>query len=132
MTSRCEIALAGTGLADTIVLPASGVVIRGTGRRLPRAWGDAANETQADCLRLIIRAELRMAAAIDAGQQRGEVTTREDNLRRGPDIHTSDIGATLPELGIDRRRPLRARCSALFRRQNRKSAQVALLAHARA
>src|SRR6266542_4199098 len=34
---------------------------------------DAGNETKADCLSIIKRAELRMADEIDAAQQRGEV-----------------------------------------------------------
>src|SRR6266511_2244619 len=34
---------------------------------------EVANETQADCLSIIKRAELRMADEIDAAQQRGEV-----------------------------------------------------------
>src|SRR5918995_1094458 len=32
----------------------------------------AANETQADCLRMVVRAETRMADEIDRGQERGE------------------------------------------------------------
>ena len=35
----------------------------------------AANETHADCLRMIVRAEMRMADEIDAGQKRGEIAT---------------------------------------------------------
>src|SRR6266542_1844239 len=34
---------------------------------------EAANETQADCLSMIKRAELRMADEIDAAQERGEI-----------------------------------------------------------
>jgi len=61
----------------------------------------AANETQADCLSMIVRAEIRMANAIDKGQERGEVTTRADNQH----VRTSDKHpASFDELGIDRRR----------------------------
>ncbi len=49
-------------------------------------------------------AEIRMANEVDAAQERGEVARREDNLLRGPDDRSSDIGkATLSDLGIDRR-----------------------------
>lgn len=46
----------------------------------------AANETHADCLRVITRAEMRMADEIDAGQARGEVASRRD----GTAIRDSD------------------------------------------
>lgn len=38
----------------------------------------AANETHADCLRMIVRAEICMANEIDAGQERGEVARAQD------------------------------------------------------
>jgi hypothetical protein len=38
----------------------------------------AANETQADCLKMIARAEIRMANEIDAAQARGEVAQPKD------------------------------------------------------
>src|SRR5512144_3020979 len=50
----------------------------------------AANETQADCLSIIKRAELRMADEIDVAQQRGEVA-RADAHGRG--IQSSVRGA---------------------------------------
>lgn len=57
----------------------------------------AANETHADCIRIITRAEMRMADEIDRGQASGEVRTRADNQHvQGPD--------KLEDLGIDRRR----------------------------
>jgi hypothetical protein len=59
----------------------------------------AANDTQADCLRLIVRAEMRMAREIDAAQERGEVAVRG---RPGVNVQSSDI--YYPELGVDRRR----------------------------
>ena len=66
----------------------------------------AANETQADCLSIIKRAELRMADEIDAAQQRGEVA-RADAHGRG--IQSSVRGAdtrpaTYEELGLTRQR----------------------------
>ena len=67
---------------------------------------EAANETQADCLSMIKRAELRMADEIDAAQQRGEVA-RADAHGRG--IQSSVRGAdtrpaTYEELGLTRQR----------------------------
>jgi phage N-6-adenine-methyltransferase len=60
----------------------------------------AANETHADCLRIITLAEMRMADEIDAGHERGEVRTRADNQH----VRTSDKLGSLEELGVDRRR----------------------------
>jgi hypothetical protein len=63
----------------------------------------AANETHADCLRMIVRAEMRIATEIDAGQARGEVATREEHpngLVRNPDMPP----ATLETLGVSRQR----------------------------
>lgn len=65
----------------------------------------AANETQADCLRMIVRAEMRMADEIDRGQERGEVARPKDTLRQNAVVQSSDNGpATYEDLGIDRRR----------------------------
>ena len=61
----------------------------------------AANETQADCLRMIIRAEIRMANEVDAAQERGEVQRHGGQLPR--DDQSSDI-PSIDELGLDRRR----------------------------
>jgi N6-adenosine-specific RNA methylase IME4 len=54
----------------------------------------AANETHADCLRIITRAEMRMADEIDRGQAAGEVRTQADNqLVRVPDkLGFEDLG----------------------------------------
>ena len=56
----------------------------------------AANETQADCLRIIVRAEMRMADEIDKGQAAGQISTggrpKEETV------------LTLDSLGVDRRR----------------------------
>ena len=60
----------------------------------------AANETQANCLRMIVRAEMRMADEIDRGQANGEVATAGDN----PIVRASDNQVTYEALGIDRRR----------------------------
>jgi len=56
----------------------------------------AANETHADCLRMIVRAEMRMADEID----------RKPNAqgRNLPNVQTSDERASFEELGLDRRR----------------------------
>jgi hypothetical protein len=59
----------------------------------------AANETQADCLRTIVRAEMRLADEIDRGQANGQVAKKNQTYVQG-----SDITATYEELGIDRRR----------------------------
>lgn len=65
----------------------------------------AANETHADCLRMIVRAEVRMADEVDAGQKHGTVAKREDSLLRGSDVRTSDNGTTtLNDLGVSRQR----------------------------
>jgi hypothetical protein len=59
----------------------------------------AANEAQADCLRMIVRAEMRMADEIDRGQERGEVARQGQRSNvRAPDV------CELDDLGIDRRR----------------------------
>ena len=58
----------------------------------------AANETHADCLRIIVRAEMKMADAIDEGQESGEVHPPYRT------VHSSDSYATFSELGIDRQR----------------------------
>lgn len=59
----------------------------------------AANETHADCLRMIVRAEVRMADEVDRGQQAGEIAKkgRPKNVEDG-DI----IPATLDQLGVKR------------------------------
>lgn len=61
----------------------------------------AANETHADCLRIITRAEIRMADEVDRGQRRGEVARAGDNqVVRSAD----DRPATLQELGVSKQR----------------------------
>lgn len=58
------------------------------------------------------RALKRMAELVDAGQARGEIASRDMNLRRGPDVPRQDIGeppATLSDLGITRQRLHEAR-----------------------
>jgi phage N-6-adenine-methyltransferase len=64
----------------------------------------AANETQADCLRMIVRAEMRMADEIDRGQANGQVARASDG--RPESVRGSDTSApiTYESLGIDRRR----------------------------
>ena len=67
----------------------------------------AANETQADCLLLIKRAEIRMADEIDAAQRRGEVATDATGGGR-PSKTCPKFGqvspATYDELGFTRQR----------------------------
>lgn len=60
----------------------------------------AANETHADCLRIIIRAETRIAIEIDEGQARGDVATRGNPNVRGAD--NSEV--QLDDLGVSRQR----------------------------
>lgn len=58
----------------------------------------AANDTHADCLRIITRAEIRMADEIDAGQASGDVASqgRPRENRQGSAVYT--------DLGVDHRR----------------------------
>jgi hypothetical protein len=63
----------------------------------------AANDTHANCLRVIIRAETRMADEIDAGQQRGEVATAGNPNVRSRD-NCESPPATLDDLGVSRQR----------------------------
>jgi phage N-6-adenine-methyltransferase len=67
----------------------------------------AANETQADCIRMIVRAEMRMADEIDRGQEQGEVATRgkhEGNQYSG-NVRASDNSTiTISDLGLSRQR----------------------------
>jgi hypothetical protein len=66
----------------------------------------ASNESQAEILRLVLRAELRMVDEIRVARERREIARRKD----GPAIRdldrTSDkiAPATLAEIGVDRRR----------------------------
>lgn len=63
----------------------------------------AANETHADCIRIITRAEMRMADEIDRGQASGDVSVAggdRQTIVRSPD----NAPATFDDLGIDRRR----------------------------
>ena len=64
----------------------------------------AANETHADCLRIITRAEIRMADEIDRGQSSGDIATKNQPVSQyvqEPDI---PVAATYEDLGLDRRR----------------------------
>lgn len=63
----------------------------------------AANETHADCLRIITRAEIRMANEIDRGQEAGEI--ERPGGARNVIVQTSDNEKpSLPELGVSRQR----------------------------
>src|SRR5512134_4117942 len=67
----------------------------------------AANETQADCLSMIKRAELRMADEIDTAQERGEVAKADGAINPGSiqGVRSPDtLPATYEELGISRQR----------------------------
>ncbi len=57
----------------------------------------AANETQADCLRMIVRAEMRMADEIDRGQEEGHIQGAHAGVQ-------SSDRANLEEVGVDKRR----------------------------
>ena len=65
----------------------------------------AANDSHADCLRIITRAEIRMANEIDRAQERGEVA-RAGGDRDNSIVQTSDNRneSTLSDIGLDRRR----------------------------
>ena len=63
----------------------------------------AANETQADCLAMIKRAEIRMADEIDAAQARGEVAKADGVINPGTTKGARTAGtlpATYDELGV--------------------------------
>ena len=60
----------------------------------------AAKETHADCLRIIVRAEMRMADAVDEGQASGQIAGPGDDKSN---VRTSDI-TTLDEIGVRRQR----------------------------
>lgn len=63
----------------------------------------AAHETQADCLKMVARAEIRMANEIDAAQARGEVAKPGGD--RQSIVRDADNGsATFDDLDLDRRR----------------------------
>jgi phage N-6-adenine-methyltransferase len=62
----------------------------------------AANETHADCLRIITRAEMRMADEVDRARELGEIARKNQPVSQY--VQASDIPATLGDLGIDRRR----------------------------
>jgi hypothetical protein len=60
----------------------------------------AASNVQADCLRIIVRAEMLMANAIDSGRESGEVASKggDTTIPRGPGV------ATLEEIGVSSQR----------------------------
>lgn len=62
----------------------------------------AANDTHADCLRIITRAEMRMANEIDKGQEAGGVAKPGNPNVRSPD--NSKNTAKLDDLGVTRQR----------------------------
>jgi hypothetical protein len=67
----------------------------------------AANETLADCLAMIKRAEIRMANEIDAAQERGELAKADGAINPGTSkgVRSSDtFPATYDELGLSRQR----------------------------
>jgi phage N-6-adenine-methyltransferase len=67
----------------------------------------AANETQADCLAMIKRAEIRMANEIDAAQERGELAKADGAINPGTNkgVRSSDtFPTTYNELGLSRQR----------------------------
>lgn len=62
----------------------------------------AANETHADCIRIITRAEMRMADEIDAGQARGEIAGRGQGKNADRNVQAADI--SFDDLGVARQR----------------------------
>jgi ParB family chromosome partitioning protein len=59
----------------------------------------AANETHADCLRIITRAEMRMVGAVDEGRSSGDL------MGHGGDRRSFNVrAADLEDIGVDRRR----------------------------
>jgi hypothetical protein len=67
----------------------------------------AANETQADCIAIVARAQIRMANEIDGAQQRGELAQRKDGGRPSktpPKPGEVSKPATFANLNIDHRR----------------------------
>ena len=66
---------------------------------------EVANETQADCLRIINRAQGRLATEVDQAQQRGEVQRaggdRRSATARAP---RTTAAVTLSEIGVSRQR----------------------------
>lgn len=53
-------------------------------------------------MRIIVRAEIRMANEIDAGQERGEVAKPNQPVTRY--VRSADIPAKLEDLGVSRQR----------------------------
>src|SRR5258706_6333733 len=64
----------------------------------------AANETHADCLRMIVRAEVRMADEIDAGQARGEIQKVGGDRKSIIAQSSGNDPTPLDALGLDSRR----------------------------
>ncbi len=59
-----------------------------------------------------LKAERRLADAVDEGQAAGEIAVKERNLKHGPDVRSADIGetpTTFDELGVTRQRVAEAR-----------------------
>ncbi len=50
-------------------------------------------------------AEATIGQRLQAPQEAGKIASREDTLKRGPDVRATDNGkATLPQIGIPRQR----------------------------
>jgi hypothetical protein len=77
----------------------------------------AANEAHADCLRIITRAEIRMAREIDAAQERGEVATpgQRSNVRTSDISNMADLGAAASLSGANCVMPAREKVDKLNR-----------------
>lgn len=66
---------------------------------------EAANETQADCLLLIKRAEMRLVEEVRSARDQGEVARNGGDRKSGISVRTPDTDpATLDELGLSRQR----------------------------
>jgi hypothetical protein len=70
----------------------------------------AAVEAKNECELVVMLAEARIGAELKAAQERGEVATRGDSLRVGPEVPERNIGkATLPEIGLTRKQAMEAK-----------------------
>jgi hypothetical protein len=92
------------GVAPRQVQRLQGAARREALRRLRGRFADDGTDAQADALDIEAQAKRRLADEYDAAQQRGEVATREDNIRRGPDVPVENVGKpTVTDLGLTRK-----------------------------
>jgi hypothetical protein len=98
LISRASTALAN---ARTMAETVQAMKLAQAAKELGRIIG-AANEARADCLRVEMLAQIRIAREYEAAQARGEVATQS---RHPGSVQNADTApATADELGLDRRR----------------------------